>query len=151
MQLRSLAMIVLATAVLSGQRFGQISSTGQIEPSYTSQQATQAEHYLEGHPEDRTVVQRLLDYYVQHWQDTQPDRLRLVLWTIEHHPNVDLEGVHDSRGLLLNPDDQEGYQRARQLWLEQLRLHPDEPRILENAATCLRLSDRESAEDWLKQ
>lgn len=59
--------------------------------------------------------------------------------------------MHDPRGLLLNPDDREGYQKTRQLWLEQVRRYPDAPRVLENAAVCLRLTDRESAVDWLKQ
>lgn len=149
MLLKSLAAIILLTSAVAGQ---MISSTGRSEPSYTTaQQATEAENYLKSHPEDRTVVKRLLDYYVGRWQNTQADRLRVILWTIENHPNIDLDGVHDSRGLLLNPDDKEGYQRARQLWLEQVRRHPDDPRVLENAAICLRLSDRESAANWLKQ
>ena len=129
--------------MVAGQR---ISSTGRIIPSYTTaQQATDAEIYLKSHPGDRTVVQMLLDYYEAHWQDTQTDRLRVILWTIENHPNIDLDGAHDSRGLLLNPDDKENYQKARQLWLEQVRRYPNDPRVLENAAICLRLTDRESA------
>lgn len=133
----------------AGQR---ISSTGRIIPSYTTaQQATDAEIYLKSHPGDRTVVQMLLDYYEAHWQDAQTDRLRVILWTIENHSNIDLDGVHDSRGLLLNPDDKEDYQKARQLWLEQVRRYPNDPRVLENAAICLRLTDRGSAVDWLKR
>ena len=149
MLLRSLAAIALLTSASAGQR---ISSTGQVEPSYTdAQQATEAENHLKSHPEDRAVVQRLLDYYVARWQTTGADRLRAIIRTIENHPGIDLDGMADSRGLLLNPDDREGYQEARRLWLEQVRRHPDDPRVLENAAICLRLSDRESAANWLKQ
>lgn len=149
MLLRSISVIVLLTSAAAGQ---VISSTGARESSYnTAQEATEAEEHLKSHPEDRTVVKRLLDYYVQRWQNAGSDRLRVVLWAIENHPGIDLDGVHDSRGLLLNPDDREGYQKARQLWLEQVRRYPDDPRVLENAAVCLRLTDRESAADWLKQ
>ena len=146
---RLIPVIALLASAAAGQG---ISSTGVREPSYgTAQEATDAEEHLKSHPEDRTVVKRLLDYYVQRWQNAGSDRLRVVLWAIENHPGIDLGGVHDSRGLLLNPDDREGYQKARQLWLEQVRRHPDDPRVLENAAVCLRLTDRESAVDWLKQ
>ena len=152
MLIKSLAAIALVTAVVAAQTAQTVSSTGRSEPSYTTaQRATEAENYLESHPEDRTVVQRLLDYYVQRWQNTQVGRLRVILWTIANHPDIALDRPHDNRGLLLNPDDREGYQRARQLWLEQVRRYPDDPRVLENAAICLRLSDRESAANWLKQ
>jgi len=146
---RAISAIVLLISAASGQ---EVFSTGAREPSYaTVQEATEAEEHLKVHPEDRTVVKGLLDYYVQRWQNTQADRLRVVLWTIENHPGIDLDGVHDSRGLLLNPDDREGYQKARQLWLEQLRRYPADPRVLENAGVCLKLTDRESAAGWLKQ
>ena len=148
MALNSLAAIILLTSAAAGQ----MSSTGQIETSYgTEQQATEAEIYLRSHPEDRTVIKRLLDYYERHWEYSRADRLRIILWTIENHPDIDLDGVYDPRSLLLNPDDQEDYQRARQLWLEQVMRYPDDPRVLENAASCLRLSDRESAANWLKR
>jgi hypothetical protein len=145
--LRSICAIVLLASAAAGQGifFAR-------EPSYaTAQEASEAEEYLKFHSQDRTVVKRLLDYYVQRWQNTQADRLRVVLWAIENHPGIDLGGAFDSRGLLLNPDDREGYQKARQLWLEQVRRYPGDPRVLENAAVCLKLTDRESAADWLKQ
>jgi hypothetical protein len=149
MLLRLIFAIVLLTSTAAGQG---LFSTGAREPSYaTAQEATEAEEYLKSHPEDRTVVKRLLDYYVQHWQNSQADRLRVVLWTVANYPGIDLDGVHDSRGLLLNPDDREGYQKARKLWLEQVRRYPGDPRVLENAAVCLKFSDRESAAHWLEQ
>ena len=147
MLLRSISAIVLVTSGAAGQ--GLFLAR---EPSYaTAQEATEAEEYLKSHPEDRTVVKRLLDFYVQRWQNARADRLRVVLWVIENHPGIDLDRGHDSRGLLLNPDDREGYQRARQLWLQQVWRYPGDARVLENAAVCLRLTDRESAADWLKQ
>jgi hypothetical protein len=146
MLVKSLAGIIFLRSAVFGQ-----STTLLPEPTYdTAQEAADAEDYLKIHPDDLTVVQRLLNYYEKRWQTTEADRLRIILWTIEHHPGIDLHAARDSRLLLLNPDEQESYQRARQLWLKQLRRYPDDPRVLENAAICLQLSDRESAANWLK-
>ena len=85
-----LAAIVFLSLPAAGQR---MYSTGAIEPSYRSaQEAAEAERHLESHPDDRQIVQRLLDYHVAHWESAGADRLRVVLWTIEHHPGIDLEG-----------------------------------------------------------
>lgn len=147
MLLKSIAAITLLMSAAAGQ--GRFS----IDPrSYsTARQATEAENHLRSHPEDREVLNGLLDYCVANWQNAEADRLPIILWAIENHPNIDLDGPHDSRGLLLNPDDREGYQKARQLWLEQARRHSEDPRILENAAICIRLTDRELAANWLNK
>lgn len=117
----------------------------------TPAEALDAENFLHSHPDDSSVLTRLLDYYEARWQTTGPERLRLILWTIQNHPDVALDAPHDGRALLVNPDDKQDYARARESWLKQLRDHSDDPRVLENAAVCLRLTDYESAIDWLKR
>jgi tetratricopeptide (TPR) repeat protein len=117
----------------------------------TAVEALDAENYLHSHPDDSSVLKRLLDYYEARWQTNGAERLRLILWTIQNHPDVALDPPHDGRALLVNPDDKQDYAQARQFWLKQVRQYPDHPRVLENAAICLRLTDRESAADWLKR
>lgn len=121
-------------------------------PNYsTAAEAAAATAYLQSHPDDRAVLKRLLDYYEAHWQEAASERARLILWTIEHHPGIDLDSPNDPRALLVNPDHKQVYAEARQLWLRQVRTHPDDARVLENAAICLRLTDREAAAGWLKR
>lgn len=117
----------------------------------TPAEALDAENYLHSSPGDSSVLKRLLDYYEARWQMAGAERLRLILWTIQNHPDVALDPPHDGRGLLVNPDDKQDYAQARQFWLNQVRQYSDHPRVLENAAICLRLTDRESAADWLKR
>jgi hypothetical protein len=81
---RSISVIALLASAAAGQG---ISSTGVREPSYnTAQEAAEAEEQLKSNPEDQTAVKRLLDYYVQRWQNAGSDRLRVVLWAIQNIP-----------------------------------------------------------------
>jgi tetratricopeptide (TPR) repeat protein len=146
MLLKLIAAMTLLLSAAAGQRM-----LPDTKSYSTPREAAESEDYLKSHPEDSVVARRLLDYYVARWQTAEADRLRVILWTIENHPNIDLDQSYDARGLLLNPGDREGYHAARQLWLEQVRRHPDDLRILENAAICLRLTDRASAANWLKK
>jgi tetratricopeptide (TPR) repeat protein len=147
MFLRLIVAIAFLASVVAAQ--GRFSS----DPSAysTAAEAHDAENYLHSHPDDSSVLKRLLDYYEARWQTTGSERLRLILWTIQNHPDVALDPPHDGRALLVNPDDKQDYAQARQFWLKQVRQYPDHPRVLENAAICLRLTDHESAADWLKR
>jgi hypothetical protein len=147
MLLRSIAAAALVTSVVLAQ--GRFSSDPQ---AYSTQaEAVEAWNYLHSHPDDRSVLKRLLDYYEARWQSAGVERFRLILWTIQNHPDIDLDPPHDGRALLVNPDDKLDYAQARQLWLTQVQRYADRPRVLENAAICLRLTDREAAADWLKK
>jgi hypothetical protein len=141
----------LSVFQLSGQK---ISSTGQVLPYIADQAAAQrAESELASHPENLDLAGQLLDYYLRHWQ--QPDvhaaRLRLILWTTANHPDIQLAGRHDPRGLLVNPDDRQDYAQVRTAWLDQVSRNSGSAKVLANAARCLRLTDRETAANWLKQ
>ena len=147
-----LAPIFLAAALqLNGQR---ISSNGQVLPSISDfEAARQAEAQLLGHSGDLDLAGQLLDFYNQRWQqaDVRAARLRIILWTIANHPDIDLSGRHDPRGLLVNPDNQEDYAQVRAAWLDQVSRNPKNTQVLVNAARCLRLTDRETAASWLRQ
>jgi hypothetical protein len=91
-----------------------------------------------------------LQFYIKNWQDpqTRSARIALILETIQIQP--DLQPHPDSRALLVNPDDSSDYAVIRHAWFQQVEQNPDNPKILLNAARGVQLTDRESAEQWLK-
>ena len=66
-------------------------------------------------------------------------------WFIEHQPQSGLAAY--PFGAYAAIADPQWYAQAKQLWLKQAELHPDNAGILENAAMFLMLSDRPRAED----
>jgi hypothetical protein len=119
----------------------------------TPQMAAEAEKKLQRDASDVETLMQLLDYYLCHWEEPefQAPRTRLILWTIQNHPDLHFIGGHDERSLLIDPDDKEAYAQARKLWLEQVEQYPYFPDVLANAAHCLRLTDRAEAANWLKR
>jgi hypothetical protein len=119
----------------------------------TPQMAAEAEQKLQRDASDVETLMQLLDYYLCHWEqpEFQAARTRLILWTIQNHPDIHFVGGHDEGGLLINPDDKEAYTGARKLWLEQVKQYPYFPDVLANAAHCLKLTDRAEAAKWLKR
>lgn len=117
------------------------------------QMALEAEQRLQRDPADVETLMQLLDYYFCDWgkPEFQVSRTKLILWTIQNHPDLHFIGGHDDRGLLINPDDKEAYAQARRLWLEQVERHPYAPDVLANAAHCLKLTDRAEAAKWLER
>lgn len=78
-------------------------------------------------------------------------RRRHILWLIQKHPEARLanfsEASIDPIGHSLA--DQEGYQLAKKLWLDQVKDKGDNKKVLLNAAKFLRLHDKELAVDLL--
>jgi TPR repeat protein len=149
--LRLACCALAALFSVNGQR---ISSSGQPLPFIADQEAAQrAESELADHPDNLELAGQLLDFYDRNWQQAnlRPARLRLILWTITNHPDIRLAGRHDPRGLLVNPDDKQDYARVRAAWLDQIARRAGNAQVLVNAARCLRLTDRETAANWLKQ
>ena len=152
-------LLVLGAFVGAGRCAGQdqcelfFGSRPGISFLKTPQMADEAEQKLQRDASDVEVLRQLLDYYLCHWEqpEFQASRTRLILWTIQNHPNLHFVGGHDERGLLINPDDKEDYAQARKLWLEQVEQYPDFPDVLANAAHCLELTDRAEAAKWLKR
>lgn len=82
-------------------------------------------------------------------------RLRHIFWFIENHPESEFAGYHATgiypfRNQLNSESD---YARARDLWLEQVRRHENDLRVLRNAAKFLAQSggDLATAADLLKR
>ncbi|MCZ6482852.1 MAG: peptidoglycan-binding protein, partial [Alphaproteobacteria bacterium] len=74
-------------------------------------------------------------------------RRRHVLWLIRNHPETRLAGSSEAT---IDPighalADEEGYQEARALWLDQAKRKGDNKKLLLNAAKFLQLHDKELA------
>jgi len=86
----------------------------------TDQQAAEGLNYLQAHHEDTERASCLLAYYiliiwprVQQDRSLREDRMRLMSWVIENHPDIKL--TRDNRGLYVNPEDNEEYDAVREL------------------------------------
>jgi beta-lactamase regulating signal transducer with metallopeptidase domain len=119
----------------------------------TAGQVAALEQELATNPENETARGRLLDYYtfnefcaqaVRGGLPPAPDcrdrdvqtasrRTPLILWLIDHHPESDLLKM----ALIFPPLDPNGYADARNHWLTQVSLHPNDARVLLNAADTL--------------
>ena len=113
-------------------------------------EAAQLEKTLAERPDDYSARVQLLGYYfLQHSVAARETRTKHVMWMIQNHPGAKLAGSPYST---LNPiRDAGSYERAKDLWLQQIEFHAHDPQILGNAARFFLISDRERAEDLLKE
>jgi TonB family protein len=93
----------------------------------------------------------LLRYYFNNKMDDR--RVPLVLWLIEHHPESTLHGYYFAA---VSPGGRAGgdigtFEDLRSRWLGQVALHPDDARVLGNAARALGESSIPEAIDLLKR
>lgn len=107
----------------------------------------QWERELERKPDDVALRARLLGYYQLAGRDA--DRQRHVFWLIRHRPSARVLGI----GFADLPHwwNQGTFAKARALWQTQVQRHPEDPRVLQNAAEFLRLADREKARSLLER
>jgi hypothetical protein len=97
---------------------------------------------LERGPTDLAVHTLLLGYYfVDRFRSAAAARARhgLILRVIAEAPGSPVSGRPEA-GLF--PRDGRPYERARRLWLRQVAAHPDDARVLANAASFFLLSER---------
>src|SRR5271167_185145 len=74
--------------------------------------------------------------------DIEQKREQNIFWLIEHHPDAKLAGSPEAHIQLRGRyGSTEGYQRRKQLWLQQADSHSDNVRILDNAAKFVSLED----------
>ncbi len=78
-------------------------------------------------------------------------RRRHVLWLIENHPEAPLAGLPEASIEPSGGDlaDQEGYEQAKALWLQQAERNGANPAVRENAAKFLKRHDTALAESLL--
>ena len=119
----------------------------------TAEQATALEQELAANPENESVRKKLLEYYgfanmcamgIRRGLPTPPEcsermaetagrGTALILWLIDHHPESDLHKM----AVIFPQNDPNGYEEARNHWLTQVSLHPNDARVLLNAAGTL--------------
>lgn len=157
----SLLLISLAAAVLASPlQAAQESMASALEGSpefrlltegwaLSPQDVAVLERRVAENPDDADSRKLLISYYFQHAQ--RESRLRHIHWMIENDPGSD---IFDFRGAFVPALESplggpEAFQRVRELWLEQVRKHPQRPRAFANAAQMLWQDDPErAAEFW---
>ena len=75
-------------------------------------------------------------------------KIALVLWLIDHHPESEL---HEEPSAWISPqfDSPDAYEDARNRWLNAVNLHPNDARVLGNAAGALRYDSLQEQMDLL--
>ncbi len=78
-------------------------------------------------------------------------RRRHILWLIENHPDSSVAGLPEAA---IEPSghqlaDEEGYRRAKELWLDQTEKKKDDTAVRLNAAKFLQLHDKAIADTLL--
>jgi beta-lactamase regulating signal transducer with metallopeptidase domain len=119
-----------------------------FESDLTPEQAAAQEQKLAADPEDQKARVDLSVYYSN---TNQPDqRLALVDWMIEHHPD---SPVHSLMSMSVSPgrDGSVAYSGAVERWHAQLASHPNDANVLLNAAKTIGQSKFNEEIDLLKR
>jgi len=108
----------------------------------TAAQAEEIEAHLRTDPEDIEARAKVVAYYFLN-AIRQP-RLNHIFWLIEHHPENEVARMYS---VAISPEatvlnDESDYDRALELWCQQVRLHPENWHVLTNAADFLSRSSR---------
>jgi hypothetical protein len=130
--------------------FGFRGDAGRPDPT-TAEQAAEFEQCLAADPEDEAARSKLLRYY---WSKRMHDRrIPLVLWLIDHHPESALHGYASAAIFAVQSDavNTDVYEDRRSRWLTQVNLHPDDARVLGNAARALGEGSIPEAIDLMKR
>jgi hypothetical protein len=132
-------------------RFLAISAAQRYGSGLRHSEAERLEQELREQPEDKALHLLLLNYYSRPATVGGTDRLaycRHGMWLIETAP--ELTGVPS--GPKFDPtQNPEAYRQAKQLWLRQIGLGPDNVTILDNAAQFFFYHDPELSETLLRK
>jgi tetratricopeptide (TPR) repeat protein len=118
----------------------------------SEEEARQLEEKLKADPENLPARIQLLGYYWSMTFDSdeaREAREKHVLWIIEHRPDSDVAG---NPWVNLDPTlDGEVYYEAKKLWLQQVKEHNENTKVLGNAANFFLHNDEELSEIYLKE
>jgi TonB family protein len=113
----------------------------------TAAEAQQLEQQLATDSEDLTARGKLISYYFAN--AIEHPRMEHTFWLIEHHPESEL-ALYYSRSHMPGPSQSE-HKQAKDLWLQEVSVHPRDARVLANAAQFVGLNDQFAEEDLLKR
>jgi TonB family protein len=122
-----------------------VAHTGGV-PGMTSADASRMEQELVRNPDDLETRSKLIGYYFLN--NVREPRLTHILWMVEHHPEAELSAFN-SAGLSPQANSLNtvaDYQRALSLWRVAIASHPEDNRILQNAAQF----DSQPGGDWFE-
>lgn len=124
----------------------------------TADGARKLEESLNVKPDDFDTRAKLIAYYyyfmAQHadrGSDLGEKHQRHVLWLIEHCPDSALAGSHEARIDPVSGGSTDGYQRAKQLWLQQVEKFPTNVKVLINAAEYMSFWDVKIGRELLEK
>ena len=111
-----------------------------MEDRITAKDAKALEEGLNTNPDNLTAREQLISYYFMEMltsrkPELEEKREQHIFWLIEHHPESELAGSPEAGIMPMGlSGSTEGYQRGKQLWLQEVEKHLDDQRILRNAA-----------------
>jgi tetratricopeptide (TPR) repeat protein len=151
-------VFVCASQAPGSRAWGQAPATAPgMESQITATDAEALEQGLIKNPDNLTAREQLITYYfnallTSKAPDIEEKREQHVFWLIEHHPESDLAGSPEAQ---IEPmgfsGSTEGYERAKQLWLQQVDIHPDNQRILSNAGQFFLISNEKLGRELLEK
>ncbi len=138
MWFRTVLLFSLLAAGLSAadvQSTLSLSQGASLDPAGVSR----LESALAANPDDLDARAQLLVYYsASPTNDAQwSNRLRLLQWLVEHHPESRLHSSSIVRGI---PDAM--FQQLKPVWIAQVHQHADDYHVLQNAASFLSSRDQ---------
>jgi tetratricopeptide (TPR) repeat protein len=149
--------LFLATAILHAKPRAALpirisgSTEAMVGRMLTKEQVSELEAAVAENADDLSAHTKLLGYYFpsRNFSAAAKEASRKhILWIIKNHPESEIAGtIFTSIELSQDPD---GYNDAKELWLEQTKAHPKDPAVLGHAATFLSLHDQYDAEELFK-
>lgn len=126
----AIAFLLLSAALFAQQPTGVLRSQPQ---AMNDSDGPRLESALNADPDDLVLREQLLTFYSEtpNRDPNWANRFRLITWVVENHPEAVLSG----RSWMGMPAPL--YQQLKQTWVNQVQQHPDNPRILRNAANFM--------------
>jgi tetratricopeptide (TPR) repeat protein len=118
----------------------------------TDEQAAKLEKRIESNPDNIEGRILLLGKYCERQFDVNNSevlRLKHVEWIVRNRPEHSIAGTPFVE--VFCDEDEEGYQRIKDIWLKQIDKHKNNVAVLSNAANFFILEDQEIAERCLLQ
>jgi tetratricopeptide (TPR) repeat protein len=152
-----LLFVTCCSLALVSYAWGQTESVASVRrDNLTAKDAKALEEGLNLNPDNLAARDQLIRYYFEETLTSQAPELeekrdKHIFWLIEHHPESEMAGEPETDIVPTTSESMEAYQRGRQLWLQAVDKHPDNQRILCNAAQFVLLFDRKIGQELLEK
>jgi tetratricopeptide (TPR) repeat protein len=136
----------------SAVRWHAESALSHLGRNWTAEEARRSEAQIAGSTHELALRIVALGYYFLGRRESDAARTardQHIFWLIEHAADCEMAGSPEVS--IFKRDEPQTYAEARKLWLEQVASHPQNARIVGNAAMFFLLNDFEQSEELLKQ